>query len=367
MGDASLAGWVVGVTADRRAEEQMELLQRAGARVLHGPAIRTQPLGPQEVTRAALLEVLAEPPDAVVLTTGVGTRAVFEVAETLGLADELLAAVAPADLFVRGPKACGAANTIGLTVRWQAPTATSRELVAHLADWGVAGKRIAVQLDGRAEPVLGDALRALGAKVVDIPVYRWTLPDDHGPADRLITAVCDHRLDAVTFTSSPALWNFIELAEPNREALLAALNGPVACVSIGEVCTESGRAFGIERIVQPERHRLGAMVRAIARHAREIDDEFVVDIAGTGVVLHASTVVVDGAVIDLSQRERAVLAALLERPGVVVGKEELLSKVWSRSTDAHVAEATVSRLRRRLDGRLRVRVVPQRGYVLTAA
>ena len=39
-----LAGYTIGVTADRRAEEQAQLLERRGARVLHGPTIRTLPL-----------------------------------------------------------------------------------------------------------------------------------------------------------------------------------------------------------------------------------------------------------------------------------------------------------------------------------
>jgi DNA-binding response OmpR family regulator len=43
----------------------------------------------------------------------------------------------------------------------------------------------------------------------------------------------------------------------------------------------------------------------------------------------------------------------------------LLHELWPRGTDVHVAEVAVSRLRRRLGGRLRISVVPQRGYVLT--
>ena len=44
MALASLEGFTVGITADRRWEEQAALLERRGARVVHGPAIRTLPL-----------------------------------------------------------------------------------------------------------------------------------------------------------------------------------------------------------------------------------------------------------------------------------------------------------------------------------
>ena len=46
----SLDGFVIGVTADRRWEEQAELLERRGARVVHGPTIRTIALVADEAT-----------------------------------------------------------------------------------------------------------------------------------------------------------------------------------------------------------------------------------------------------------------------------------------------------------------------------
>ena len=39
-----MSGFLVGVTADRRAAEQIAMLERRGATVLHGPAIRTHPV-----------------------------------------------------------------------------------------------------------------------------------------------------------------------------------------------------------------------------------------------------------------------------------------------------------------------------------
>jgi uroporphyrinogen-III synthase len=203
----ALAGWTIGVTADRRADEQQELLRRAGAAVVRGPTIRTLLLGADRTIRLALDAIVERPPEIAVLTTGIGTRTLFEVADSLGMADAVLEALSGSAVFARGPKASGAAQTAGLEVTWQAPTATSRELVDHLEHVGVYGRRIAVQLDGRARPVLGDELRGLGAEVVDVPVYRWTLPEQPDSARRLVDAVCAGRVDAVTFTSSPALWN----------------------------------------------------------------------------------------------------------------------------------------------------------------
>lgn len=70
----------------------------------------------------------------------------------------------------------------------------------------------------------------------------------------------------------------------------------------------------------------------------------------------------------LSERERAVLEALAARRGAVVSRSTLLRTVWGDgTTDAHVVDVTVSRLRRRL-GPLGsfVKTRQSRGYWLEA-
>ena len=364
--ERALAGWTVGVTADRRAAEQIELLERRGAQVVHGPTIRTQPLEAGGGVRDATEALAARPPDAVVLTTGVGTRAWFDAADAVGAGDALRRALDGSVVLARGPKAAGAATAAGLQVAWQAPGARSSELVAHLAGSELRSRRVAVQLDGRDAPVLGDAVRALGADVVDVPVYRWTLPDDDGPAHRLVDAVIGGRVDAVTFTSSPALDNLLELARRRGrgDEVSAALAGPVVLASIGVVCTATARSLGLEPAVQPARHRLGALVHELARAAERTDRTAAVSVGGVRVVVRAAAAVIDGEVVALADRDRDLLAALLARPGSVVSKRALAGRVWPAGTDPHTVEVAVGRLRRRLGGRLAVEAVPRRGYRL---
>ena len=72
--------------------------------------------------------------------------------------------------------------------------------------------------------------RAIGADVVEVPVYRWTLPVDPLPGQRLVEAVAERRLDAVTFTSSPAVTNFLRVADSldDLDRVHEALAGPVS-------------------------------------------------------------------------------------------------------------------------------------------
>jgi hypothetical protein len=46
--DATLRGFTVGITGDRRWQEQAEMLSRRGARVVHGPTMSTSLLGDLE-------------------------------------------------------------------------------------------------------------------------------------------------------------------------------------------------------------------------------------------------------------------------------------------------------------------------------
>ena len=53
MNRGPLEGYTIGVTADRRADEQMKLLAGRGAECLHGPVIKTHPVGSEDEMRAA--------------------------------------------------------------------------------------------------------------------------------------------------------------------------------------------------------------------------------------------------------------------------------------------------------------------------
>jgi uroporphyrinogen-III synthase len=361
-----LAGYTVAVTADRRRDEQVELLRRRGAEVVEGPTVRTAPLIDDSALRAGIDAVVAGPPDVTVLLTGLGVRSLLGAAESQGRGDALLAAIAGSEVHSRGPKATGAAVTAGIDVAWSTAGERSSELLAELSDAARAGARIAVQRDGAAEPHLAAALAGLGADVVDIPVYRWSMPDDVAPAQRLLDAACARSVDAVTFTSSPALRNLFALADAagQRAALLAALDGPVLAVCVGPVCAQTAAALGIGAVVVPARARLGAMVLALA--AELGGRSRAVELGGRPVTLQGGLALIGGEEVRLTDRERDVLRALVDAGGAVVPKRALLRDVWGgASADEHAVEVTVSRLRTRL-GPLgnALRTVPRRGYRL---
>ena len=87
-----------------------------------------------------------------------------------------------------------------------------------------------MQLDGAGAKDLCDQIEAMGADVVRVPVYRWSLPADSTDAERLIRAVVERRVDAVTFTAKPAVENFLEIA-----GFMGVLDDVTEALSSGDV------------------------------------------------------------------------------------------------------------------------------------
>ena len=264
--DAPLAGRRIGITADRKGAEQADLFRRRGAEVLHGPTMTTVDLSGEDTLRRATVALVERPPDHLVVTTGMGLRLWLEAAAGWGLEAAVKGALATSAIAARGAKAASAVRRAGLEVAWRAPGENMAEVVAHLAE-ATDGQRprIALQLFDPADHASTAALRALAGELVEVPVYRWRRPDDLGPARELVAATIDRGLDAVTFTSQPAVRNLLGIAADDglSDALLAALNDGVVAACVGPVCAEAAREVGIEDPLWPDPPRLPAMVRQV--------------------------------------------------------------------------------------------------------
>ena len=182
---------MVGITADRRWEEQAELLRRRGASVVHGPSISTLYLASDANLKEATLDVIARPPDYLVATTGIGMRAWLEAAAAWGLGDRLDEVLGGTRIVARGPKSAAAVQAGGLPVWGRSATEQLGGVMTILLAEPLAGRRVAVQEYGMKSPELRAALDDAGAEVVEVPVYRWRVPEDTGPAMRLVEAACD--------------------------------------------------------------------------------------------------------------------------------------------------------------------------------
>lgn len=357
---------MIGVTADRRWAEQAELFERRGASVMHGPTITTDYLASDDHLRRATDAVIARPPDFLVAITGIGVRAWFEAAQAWGLGEKLHAALAGTRVVARGPKASAAVQVAGLTV-WASPASERLdEALALLAAHGLGGSTVALQHYGRRDIDAVATLSRAGAEVVEVPVYRYRPPADDERALRLIEATCAREVDAVTFTSAPAVTNFVDIARRaglETETLAACNQGDVTAACIGPVCAQTAERSGFTAPVVPTLGRLGLMVRAVTTALEP--RRRALRVGGTQLVVQGSAVAVDGDRASLAPRERAVLDVLLARRGTVVSKPVILESIGGDPERGHALEAAVGRLRRNLGGAgLAIKTVRGRGYIL---
>ncbi|BCM67240.1 MULTISPECIES: uroporphyrinogen-III synthase [Streptomyces] len=358
-----LAGFTVGVTAARRAEELGALLQRRGATVLHAPALRIVPLADDSELLAATKEIIDQVPDVVVATTAIGFRGWVEAADGWGLGEQLLGRLRGVRLLARGPKVKGAIRAAGLTEEWSPTSESLAEVLDRLLEEGVDGDRIAVQLHGEPLPGFVESLRAAGAEVVPVPVYRWMPPEDISPLDRLLDAAVTRGLDALTFTSAPAAASLLSRAEDRglRDELLSALAHDVLPACVGPVTALPLQAHGVDT-VQPERFRLGPLVQLLCQElparARCLP------VAGHQVEIRGHAVLVDGRLKPVPPAGMSLLRALARRPGWVVARADLLRALPGAGRDEHAVETAMARLRTALGAPKLIQTVVKRGYRL---
>ncbi|MFF7769524.1 uroporphyrinogen-III synthase [Streptomyces massasporeus] len=358
-----LAGFTVGVTAARRADELGALLQRRGAAVLHAPALRIVPLADDSELLAATKEIIEQVPDIVVATTAIGFRGWVEAADGWGLGEELLSRLGGVRIMARGPKVKGAVRAAGLTEEWSPSSESMAEVLDRLLEEGVDGLRIAIQLHGEPLPGFVEALRAGGAEVLGVPVYRWMPPEDITPVDRLLDATVARSLDAVTFTSAPAAASLLSRAEERGllDEVLAALSHDVLPACVGPVTALPLQSRGIDTL-QPERFRLGPLVQILCQELPARARSF--PVAGHRVEIRGHAVLVDGDLKPVPPAGMSLLRALSHRPGWVVARADLLRALPGSGRDEHAVETAMARLRTALGTPKLIQTVVKRGYRL---
>jgi uroporphyrinogen-III synthase len=364
-----LAGFTVAVTADRRRDELAGLLERHGARVVLAPALRIVPLPDDTGLRSATRELLDRPPDVVVANTAIGMRGWLDAAEAWGLGEVLRTKLEAAYLVARGPKARDALHAAGLTEAWSPESESCAEVLDHLiVHYGrrrtgrrpLTGRRIAVQLHGEPQEEFCGALAAAGAQVVEVPVYRWVSPLDPTPLQRLVDLITNRMVDAVTFTSAPAVGSLLRAAGPDTEAVLDALRGDVLAGCVGPLTAAPLARHGVP-VLAPAVARLGALAQALTdelpRRTRTLR------VADAELVLRGHAAVVDGVLKPLPPSQMAILRALAVSPGRVLPRSELLEAL-PRGADEHAVEMAVARLRAALGASTFIQTVVKRGYRL---
>ncbi len=359
-----LAGTRILTTAQRRATDLASALVRRGAQVHAAATLGVEAHIDEDTLVRRTEELIATPPDLVVVTTAIGFRSWLETAESVGLLEPLHAVLEDTRIVARGPKARGAIQAAGLVTDWVAESETSREMAEYLVTEGVGGMRIAVQHHGAGDDGLESALTAAGASTVPLVVYRWGPPPDPIAVEQSVCDVAAGGFDCVVFTSSPGAtaWLSAVRDQDRLDTILdLAGSGRLLMATVGPVTAEPLAVAGFDPLV-PDRGRLGALVRSVVLHFGR--DDLGVDLPDGRLRVHATAATIDHEVLALSPTGVAILRLLASEPGAVFSREDVLCVLPGESTDPHAVDVAIGRLREALAGRRVVKTVVKRGYRL---
>jgi len=270
------AGLRVLSLESRRATEMAKLIETYGGVAVVAPSMREVPLETNTEAQDFTRKLLRSEFDTVILLTGVGTRALTRVAETVCPREEFVAALKRIPVVARGPKPVAALKELGITPVVTAPEPnTWRELLAALDEnrnaLPLKDKRIALQEYGAPNAELLAGLAERGAKVTQVPVYEWALPENIQPLRDAVTVLTNAKIDVALFTTSIQIIHLLKIAaETGKEKETAAAFRKILVASIGPVTSEELRAHGIAVDMEPSHPKMGFLVNEAAQRSAEL-------------------------------------------------------------------------------------------------
>jgi uroporphyrinogen-III synthase len=264
----SLHGIRIAHFEARRAAELNGLISRHGGVPWSAPALSEVPITPGERENAVIDELVSDAFDLVVLLTGVGTRRLFDEAVRAKRLSGVITGLQRATIIARGPKPVPVLREHGLRANRIAPEPhTTIELVATLDTEPVGGRRVLVLTAGEPFEQPSASLRARGAEVVELQLYKWALsPSDASRIEETINEIVRGRMDAVLFTSQVQIRHLLDIATQHavRDALLSALRGHVLVGAVGPTVEQVLAQHGLHADVVPEHPKMGHLVVALA-------------------------------------------------------------------------------------------------------
>lgn len=268
-----LAGIRVALTGPRKSKEMSLLVEKMGGIPLIRPAQGTVFLDDRNI-RDGLVSWISDPPDWTVLTTGMGLDAIFDMAEDMEIADQLLDVLSESSIAARGYKTVNALRKRKLTPLVRDDDGSTDGLIREFAPHELAGQKVMLQLHGETAPKLVGWLEEQGAQVRQVLPYRH-VPPEEGELEQLLNEILLHEVDAVAFTSGPQVRFLVEYAasKGKLEAMREAFRHGVVPASVGRVTANAMREEGIEALVVPEDEKMGALIVELGRYyaARSAD------------------------------------------------------------------------------------------------
>ncbi len=265
------------VSFETRQSARMEALIRSfGGQPLCVPTLQEIPLENNPEILAFGKRLLQGEADVLILMTGVGVSWLFEMLFRHFDRAQVIQSLSRITTVARGPKTVFAMRELGLTPTMTvAEPGTWQEILEVLDSSSkglpLEGKVVAIQEEAGGQEGLPEGLKKRGARVMEVPVYRWALPLDTQPLKQAIVKIIAGEAGAVFFTNSAQIHNVLRAAAELglEDELHRALRAGVVA-SIGPSCSEKLKVSGIRVDFEPESPRMESMVKECSRAFTEL-------------------------------------------------------------------------------------------------
>jgi len=275
MPDASFGGLRVLALESRHAKELAKLIAAYDGKPTVAPALREVSIEPSEAL-AFSAGLISGQFHVVIFLTGSGTRALIAAVESQYPRELLSAALQRARVVARGPKPVSVLSELGVKPGLVAPEPNTWREILQVLDsdanpQSVRGLRVAVQEYGTPCTELLQGLKARGAHVTTIQVYRWSLPEDTAPLRQAAKCIAGGEIDVVLFTSAVQVAHLFQVAaEMKIEKSMRNNIDRVVIGSIGPTTSDRLRSIGLQADLEASRPKMGFLVREAAERSAEI-------------------------------------------------------------------------------------------------
>lgn len=157
-----------------------------------------------------------------------------------------------------GPATKGALENRGLRISFVPEEYRAERISEGLSGKITPGQKVLLARAEEARSILPEELTRLGAEVDDIPAYKTVL----GEADKieLQRLLSEKSVEAVTFTSSSTVRNFMQLIDGEK----ALLEG-VKLFSIGPITSATAQELGLGIHSEAEEYTIDGLVKALVQ------------------------------------------------------------------------------------------------------
>lgn len=251
-----LFGKKILVTRTRQqASSLSEKIEELGGEAIEFPTIKIEKPETYDEMDKAFGQI--EKYDWIIFTSVNGVEAFFDRMRKLDFDVRLLHG---AKLCAIGPATAKALDDMGFNIEYVPAEYRAEAIVEGLKDKIRPGDSILLPRADIAREVLVEELEKLGACVDNIHVYRTVVPEQD--RDKLLEILRENKVDAITFTSSSTVKNFIQILGEENKGWLEN----IALAVIGPITEETLEQQGLRAAIRAHEYTIDGLVHAIIKY-----------------------------------------------------------------------------------------------------